>query len=159
MVDVHPKAIRSKNMRAIRSKNTKPEVYIRKLLHRIGFRFRIHPSNLPVKADIFLPRYNAVIWINGCFWHAHDCYLFKYPTTNPEFWREKLDTNKARDVEKAKLIAQLGFKQLTVWECSLKGKKRMSEVDLMERLEEWILAIDYNCEIDNKGIRRHDNYI
>ncbi|MBY6018723.1 DNA mismatch endonuclease Vsr [Halomonas denitrificans] len=154
MVDVQPKAVRSKNMRAIRSINTRPEVYVRRLLHALGFRFRIHPTNLPAKVDIYLPKYNAVIWVNGCFWHGHNCHLFKQPQTNAQFWDDKISANRIRDSRKSCSIGKLGLKQLTIWECALKGKTRLCESELSERLEEWLLAIQGDAQIDFRGLSK-----
>ncbi|NQX97162.1 MAG: DNA mismatch endonuclease Vsr [Flavobacteriales bacterium] len=152
MVDVHTPEVRSKNMKAIRSKNTKSELYVRHVLHSYGFRFRIHPSSLPSRPDIYLAKYHAVIWIHGCFWHGHDCHLFKWPKTNVVFWRDKILTNRARDVAKARELCEIGIKLLIVWECALEGKVRLSEDELFERLEEWLLFIDHNCELSGEGL-------
>nr|WP_305082217.1 DNA mismatch endonuclease Vsr [Oceanospirillum sediminis] len=156
MTDVHDRATRSKNMKAIRAENTRPEKYIRSLLHRQGFRFRIHCPELPSKPDIYLPRYNAVIWIHGCFWHGHDCHLFKWPKSNPERWREKIQGNRQRDRNKRLALHEQHIRILTVWECALKGKERLSEQELVARLEEWLLNIDHDCDISGEGLFQTD---
>jgi len=140
MTDVVSKEIRSKNMAAVRSKNTKPELLIRKGLHRRGFRFRLHERKLPGKPDLVLPKYNAVIFINGCFWHRHDCYLFKWLSTRKEFWHAKIKGNKARDIEAVKQLKSMGWRVLTVWECSMKGRTRLQEGDLFSRVSDWIIG-------------------
>ena len=97
MVDIVDSATRSRMMSGIRGRNTKPEVLIRSLLHRQGFRFRLDARDLPGRPDIVLPRYRAVVLVHGCFWHGHDCHLFKWPQTRPEFWREKIGRNRSND--------------------------------------------------------------
>ena len=97
MVDVVDSATRSRMMAGIRSKSTQPELTIRKALHAQGFRYRLHPGNVPGHPDIALPRYRAAVFVNGCFWHGHDCQLFHFPATRPEFWREKIARNRLRD--------------------------------------------------------------
>lgn len=120
MVDVHTPEARSRNMRAIRNKDTKPELLIRKALHARGYRYRLGGSGLPGHPDIVLPRYKTVIFINGCFWHGHDCKYFKLPATRTEFWAGKIKSNQVRDQRSASRLLELGWTVLTVWECSLK---------------------------------------
>jgi len=104
-------------MRAIRSKDTKPELIIRKCLHAAGLRYRLGGGGLPGRPDLIFPKYRAVIFVHGCFWHGHNCKFFKVPKTRTEFWLEKIDANKKRDqVNTAKLLA-LGWNVLIVWEC------------------------------------------
>ena len=138
MTDVHSKETRSKNMAAVSGKNTKPELLIRKGLHRRGFRYRLHDKKLPGKPDLVLPKYKAVIFVNGCFWHRHDCHLFKWPSTRKEFWRSKINGNKARDIEAVKQLRSMGWRTLTVWECALKGKTRLPLDDLLSIVSNWI---------------------
>lgn len=97
MADVVDSATRSRMMSGIRGRNTKPEIMIRSLLHHHGFRFRLHVRDLPGKPDIVLPRHHAVIFVHGCFWHGHDCPLFKWPGTRADFWREKIGRNQSND--------------------------------------------------------------
>jgi len=147
MTDVHNKATRSKNMAAVSGKNTKPELLIRKALHRRGFRYRLHDKKLPGKPDLVLPKYKAVIFVNGCFWHHHDCHLFKWPSTRQDFWRTKIESNKARDIEAVKQLRRAGWRVLTIWECSLKGKSRLPEGILVSRVSHWIVEGDAEQEI------------
>lgn len=120
MVDVHTPEARSRNMRAIRNKDTKPELLIRKALHARGYRYRLGGSGLPGHPDIVLPKYKTVIFINGCFWHGHDCKYFKLPATRTEFWADKIKSNQERDQRSVSRLLELGWTVLTVWECSLK---------------------------------------
>jgi len=140
MTDVVSKENRSNNMAAVRSKNTKPELLIRKGLHRLGFRFRLHDRKLPGKPDLVLPKYNAVIFVNGCFWHRHDCHLFKWPSTRKDFWKAKIEGNRARDIETVKQLQSMGWRVLTIWECSMKGRTRLQEGDLFSRVSNWIVS-------------------
>ncbi len=121
MADVHSKAVRSYNMSHIRSKNTKPEITVRKFLHNKGFRYRLHVKNLPGKPDIVLPKYKTVIFIHGCFWHGHEgCKKFVVPKTKSEWWMEKIQRNRERDVSHEKNLALIGWKVIIIWECNLK---------------------------------------
>ena len=99
---------RSEIMSRIKSKNTKPEILVRSFLHREGFRFSLHRKDLPGKPDIVLPRYKTCIFVNGCFWHAHDCEKFRMPKSNQDFWKDKFDTNKKRDKRKCRQLRRLG---------------------------------------------------
>ncbi len=123
-MDVHTKVTRSRNMAAIRSKDTKPELLIRKELFHRGFRYRINQKTLPGKPDIVLKKYNAVIFVHGCFWHKHDCSLFKWPSTRKEFWKKKITRNYERDEECINKLKKGGWRILIIWECSLKGKNK-----------------------------------
>lgn len=120
MVDVHTPEARSRNMRAIRNKDTKPELLIRKALHARGFRYRLGGASLPGHPDIVLPKYKAAIFIHGCFWHGHDCNYFKLPATRTEFWADKIRSNQGRDQRSMSMLLEQGWSVLTVWECSLK---------------------------------------
>lgn len=129
MTDVHSPETRSYNMSRIRGKNTKPEELVRKYLFKQGFRYRKNDARLPGKPDIVLPRYRTVIFINGCFWHAHeDCRYFVWPKNNAEFWKKKISENTKRDSKNQSLLTELGWRVIVVWECELKHS--MAEVTL-----------------------------
>ena len=123
---------RHKNMAAIHSKDTKPEMIVRKGLWRMGFRYRLNHKRLPGHPDLVLKKYRTCIFVNGCFWHGHnvDITIFentdccKIPKTNREFWIEKIRRNKERDIEEQKRLAEMGWHCITVWECELKPSKR-----------------------------------
>jgi len=123
MADVVDTATRSRMMSGIRGKNTKPEILVRSLLHRQGFRFRLHDRALPGNPDIVLSRYHAVVFVHGCFWHGHECRLFKWPSTRPEFWHEKISWNRIRDHESQEALLARGWRVGVVWECDLRGKE------------------------------------
>lgn len=126
------------NMSHIRSKNSKPEELVRKYLFSKGFRYRKNVKTLPGCPDIVLPRYKTVIFVNGCFWHKHDCPRFVWPSTNEEYWRPKIMGNVERDKRNFAELQQLGWTVLTVWECEL--KKKVIDVTL-ERLEKRLCEI------------------
>lgn len=121
MADVHTPEQRSYNMSRIRGKDTKPEELVRKYLFSQGFRYRKNDARLPGKPDIVLPKYRTVIFVNGCFWHAHQgCKYFVWPKNNEEFWRNKISGNIRRDSDNYMQLEQMGWKVIVVWECQLK---------------------------------------
>lgn len=125
MVDVLTPAQRQLNMSRIRGKYTKPELLLRRGLHALGFRFRLHRKDLPGRPDLVFSARRAVIFVHGCFWHGHDCALFKTPSTRTEFWMAKIAANRQRDDRTVADLAAAGWRVLTVWECSLKGHRRL----------------------------------
>ena len=116
-MDVFPQKKRQEIMSRVRSRNTRPEALVRSLLHRLGFRFRLHRKDLPGTPDIVLPKYGTVIFVHGCFWHGHDCTRGKLPTTNAEFWRKKIEGNVARDKEATEELRSQGWRVINVWSC------------------------------------------
>ena len=124
MPDVHDKATRSYNMSQIRSRNTKPEMLVRKFLHARGFRYKLHDKTLPGKPDIVLPKYKTVIFIHGCFWHGHkDCRYFVVPKTRTEWWLNKINSNIANDTKAVKTLKKEGWRIINLWECDLRSIK------------------------------------
>ena len=121
------------NMSHIRSKNSKPEELVRKYLFSKGFRYRKNVKTLPGCPDIVLPKYKTVIFVNGCFWHKHDCPRFVWPSTNEEYWRPKIMGNVERDKRNLAELQQLGWAVLTVWECELKKKVIDATLDQLEK--------------------------
>ena len=138
MADVHSAATRSRNMRAIRSGNTKPELLLRKILHHAGFRYRLHSGQLPGKPDLVLKKYKVVIFVHGCFWHKHDCHLFRLPKTRQCWWKTKLTENRMRDLANEDKLRERGWRVAVVWECALKGKARLEPAELLAHIKEWI---------------------
>lgn len=123
MTDVHKPDTRSFNMKQIKSRDTKPELLVRRFLHSNGFRYRLHCKQLPGKPDIILPKYNSVVFVHGCFWHAHEeCTQFKLPKTNINWWKNKLYDNKLRDEEHKMKLERLGWNVFVIWECELSNK-------------------------------------
>ena len=120
LVDVVSPAKRSEMMAGIKNRNTKPEVALRKLLHKAGFRFRLNRADLPGRPDIVLPKYRTVIFVHGCFWHGHEnCKHFRLPKTRTEFWKGKISGNIARDKRASLELIKLGWKVLIIWECEI----------------------------------------
>jgi DNA mismatch endonuclease (patch repair protein) len=141
-------------MAGIRGKNTKPELLIRKALHRRGFRYRLHCKELPGNPDLCLPKYKAVIFVHGCFWHGHDCHLFKWPKTRPEFWVTKITRNKQVDVKAIRALASMEWRTAVVWECALKGRGRLQLNAVADNLAKWLKSKETDFTIkgyDNAG--------
>jgi len=154
MADVHSSEIRSKNMRAIRTRDTAIETRLAELLTELGLSYRVQDKMLPGRPDFILEQYKAIIFVHGCFWHKHHCHLFKVPATRTAFWLGKIESNVARDKRYIAELTAAGWKILLVWECALRGKTRLEEEALSSRLEEWICASTGNAEIDYQGIRQ-----
>lgn len=133
MVDVVSRATRSRMMSGIRGKNTAPELVIRSLLHRNGFRFSLHRKDLPGTPDIVMPSREIVVFVHGCFWHGHRCEIFKWPKTNAKFWREKISGNVARDRRSQSLLLQLGWEVVVFWECEVRRALRLGHLHLLLR--------------------------
>lgn len=134
-------------MAGIRGKDTKPELMLRSGLHRMGFRFRLHPRELPGRPDMVFPRYDAVIFAHGCFWHGHDCPLFRWPGTRQDFWRAKIEGNQARDERVMESLAGAGWRRLIVWECALKGPARLELSGVLDACASWLRSGAPQAEI------------
>lgn len=131
MADNHSKEVRSMNMSHIRSTNTKPEEIVRKYLFSKGFRYRKNVRNLPGTPDIVLPKYQTVIFINGCFWHRHNCPRFVWPSSHQDYWKPKILRNVERDQQNEEKLRHLGWRVITVWECELKKDLRTERLELL----------------------------
>ena len=134
-------------MSGIRGTDTKPELVIRRGLHRRGFRYRIHDRRLPGRPDLVFPGRKAVIVVNGCFWHGHDCHLFRWPSRNAAFWKKKISANMTRDAGNRLLLASSGWRILSVWECALKGKDKHPVDDVIRGIEHWLRTASGNGDI------------
>lgn len=121
-MDVHTSAKRSFNMSRIKGKDTKPEIAIRKWLWTNGYRYRLHVKDLPGKPDIVFRKLKKVIFIHGCFWHKHRCRFFKWPGSNEEFWKKKINGNVERDKRNLRELHASGWQYLIIWECQIKQK-------------------------------------
>ena len=154
MVDIVSKTTRSKMMSNIKGKNTVPEILIRRALHKRGFRYRLHDKKLPGKPDMVFPKYKAVIQVHGCFWHRHNCHLFKWPSTRKRFWKEKISSNVERDTRNLMKLNQSGWRTLIIWECALKGRYRLTEVGVIDKTVLWLYSDQPGFEItcDSAGI-------
>lgn len=149
MPDVHDAATRSRNMAAIRARNTSPELIVRKGLHHAGFRYRLHTKSLPGRPDLVFAKHRAAIFVNGCFWHGHSCPSFKWPVTRQDFWRQKLQANMERDQKNYDAIEKLGWRRATVWECAIRGPSRVQSDYLVGALSDWLLHGHQKFEIPN----------
>ncbi|HAY3553714.1 MULTISPECIES: very short patch repair endonuclease [Elizabethkingia] len=133
MADVHSKEIRSYNMSKIKGKDTKPEILVRKFLFRKGLRYKLHDKKLPGKPDLVFPKYKKVIFVNGCFWHGHEnCKYFIVPKTRTDWWLNKINKNKEKDLENIKKLENEGWKVYVIWECDL--KKNQQKEDFLNTL-------------------------
>lgn len=147
MTDIVNSEKRSRMMAGIRGKNTKPEIIVRSQLHKLGFRFRIHDSKLPGKPDLVLKKYQAVIFVHGCFWHRHQCHLFKWPKTRPKFWKDKITGNVKNDQKALEVLSGMGWRICTVWECSIKGSKKWPAEEVAAAISSWLKGDEPSLEI------------
>ncbi|HVZ06567.1 very short patch repair endonuclease [Rhodopila sp.] len=131
-MDVLTPEQRQHNMSRIRGRDTKPEMLLRRQLHAAGLRFRLHASGLPGRPDMVFPRHRAAIFVHGCFWHGHNCPLFKLPSTRAEFWSAKISGNRDRDFRTIAALREAGWRVLIVWECSLKGPGRLTVAEAVD---------------------------
>lgn len=139
MADIFSKEKRSEIMSLIKGKNTKPELFVRSLLHRLGYRFRLNRTDLPGKPDIVLPRYRVAVFVHGCFWHRHEGCKYAYtPKSRPEFWAKKFQANIARDQRVREMLQSVGWRAITVWGCELR-----KSADLARRLDETLKSFSH----------------
>jgi DNA mismatch endonuclease (patch repair protein) len=136
MADVVDAATRSRMMAGIRGTDTKPELALRRGLHRRGFRYRLHARDLPGRPDMVFPRWRAALFVHGCFWHGHGCALFKWPKSNEAFWRTKIEGNRARDARKTDALKAAGWRVGAVWECVLRHD--VDRVGTVEACAVWL---------------------
>jgi DNA mismatch endonuclease, patch repair protein len=154
MADVVSRSVRSRMMSSIRSKNTRPEIMIRQGLHRVGFRFRLHAKHLPGRPDIVLPKWNAVIFVHGCFWHGHRCHLYRPPKTRRQFWLKKIRRNRRVDIRAVQALRKDKWRVGMVWECAIKGRAKLPPAEVFRRCTSWIDSASPFLEIKGKTRRR-----
>jgi len=138
LVDVLTPDQRRLNMSRIRGKHTKPELILRQGLHARGLRFRLHRGDLPGRPDLVFPGHRALILVHGCFWHGHGCSLFKWPKTDPAFWKTKISRNAERDRKALAALKADGWRVIVVWECALKGRRRRELPDVLTSVEAFV---------------------
>lgn len=138
LADVVTPEVRSRMMASITARNTKPEMMVRRALHARGYRYRLHAKGLPGTPDLVFPARKGVIFVQGCFWHGHDCHLFRLPGTRSEFWQDKIQNNVARDLRVRRQLASTGWRILDIWECALKGKTRIAFEDVISQCTAWL---------------------
>lgn len=147
MIDVVDAATRSRMMAGIKGKNTKPELAVRAGLHALGFRYRLHAKEVPGKPDLWLPKYKTAIFVNGCFWHGHNCSLFKIPASRQDFWKAKIVSNRNRDARVNGLLFEAGIRRLDIWECAFRGPGRIGLEETLARTAEWLRGEEVRGEI------------
>lgn len=147
MPDIVPVAVRSRMMAGIRGRNTKPELLLRRELHALGFRFRLHVRDLPGHPDLVFPRRRAVLFAHGCFWHGHDCHLFRWPSTRDDFWKAKIERNHAVDIRTEAALRAAGWRQGVVWECALKGRGKLPLDEVIAACADWLRSETPRLEI------------
>lgn len=134
-------------MAGIRCKDTQPEMVVRREMHRRGFRYRLHAKELAGKPDLVFSRFRAVVFVHGCFWHGHHCPLFRLPSTRPDFWRAKIDRNRANDTKVITALHDAGWRVAVVWECALKGRKEAGIASVADSLQRWLEGNEAATEI------------
>jgi DNA mismatch endonuclease (patch repair protein) len=139
-------------MSCIRGKDTRPELLIRKGLHVRGYRYRLHVKNLPGKPDLVFPKYRAVILVHGCFWHGHDCHLFKWPSTRKDFWRNKILKNRENDEKALTTLQDSNWRVLVIWECAIKGKERLYLERVIGQCSRWLESKNSFQEIKGRKL-------
>lgn len=150
--DIVSREKRSQMMSGIRGKNTKPELLVRRLLHARGFRYRLHSKKLAGKPDIYLAKYSAAVFINGCFWHAHSCHLFKIPSSRADFWKNKFAVNTVRDARNHSDLLVSGVRVAVVWECAVKGRSDDAINATIESLSTWLASDAERADISLDGM-------
>lgn len=153
MADIVDSDTRSRMMAGIRGRDTKPEMIVRRGLHRAGFRARLHPRSIPGKPDLVFRKYGALVLVNGCFWHGHDCPLFKWPGgPRADFWRAKIRANIWRDQQNLDTYLASGWRVAIVWECALKGRARLEQLQVIDGLAGWLRGHDSALTISHEGV-------
>lgn len=146
MADTVSPAVRSRMMAGIRATDTKPEMIVRRALHAAGFRYVLHDRRLSGRPDVVLPRWRAVIFVNGCFWHGHACRYFRLPASRPEFWSAKIEANRSRDAVALAALAASGWRAATVWECALR-ESEAARAATIRHLVKWLRSSQAQLEI------------
>lgn len=137
-MDVLTPAQRQLNMSRIRSRDTQPELLIRRGLHAQGFRYRLHQRQLPGRPDLVLARHRTVVFVNGCFWHSHGCHMSRMPETRREYWQPKLDRTMQRDRDAIHALHAAGWRTVLVWECALRGRTRLAAGEAVTQISDFI---------------------
>jgi len=150
MPDVVDRETRSRMMSGIRGQDTRLELIVRRNLHAMGFRYRLHGKRLPGKPDLVFPKYHAVIFINGCFWHGHDCHLFRWPSTRHEFWHNKIGRTIERDQENNAALIDAGWRVLWIWECAIKGRGKLPLESVIRNAADWLRSSESFGEIEGR---------
>jgi DNA mismatch endonuclease (patch repair protein) len=148
--DVHSPEQRSYNMSRIRGRDTKPEMLIRRGLHARGYRFRLHRGDLPGRPDLVFPSKRAVIFVHGCFWHGHNCPMFRLPASRTDFWQSKIQATKVRDAQATEALKAANWRQLIIWECALRGPARLPPGESLGMCERFLAADEMLAELNGR---------
>jgi DNA mismatch endonuclease (patch repair protein) len=159
MADVLTPAQRRLNMSRIRGRDTKPEMIIRRGLFARGLRYRLQDRRLPARPDLVFAKYRAVILVHGCFWHGHDCPLFRLPATRQAFWIEKILNNQKRDAVSLEALKALNWRVLTIWECSLKGPSRLPISKVLDICTEFLIGTEIEQQISGAEASTSDGFL
>jgi DNA mismatch endonuclease (patch repair protein) len=149
--DVHTPEVRSYNMSRIRGRDTGPELVIRRGLHARGYRYLLHNKDLPGRPDMVFSKRRAALFVHGCFWHGHDCQLFRMPATRADFWALKIATNRSRDVKVRAALEATGWRVLTVWECSLRGVGRWPRERVLDFCEDFLVGNSPTLDVTRRS--------
>src|SRR5438552_17206403 len=157
-MDTVDRQTRSRIMASVGQKDTGAELLLRKALHKIGLRYRLHDRSLPGSPDLIFPHFNAVVFVHGCYWHSHGCYRSTVPKSRHEFWTEKFLANRSRDERNVSLLLKNGWRVLTVWECVLLGKNALPAHEVTRRVRVWLQGTDPQGQVsgNERGGRRRD---
>ncbi|NKB61791.1 MAG: DNA mismatch endonuclease Vsr [Gammaproteobacteria bacterium] len=156
-MDIVDTDTRSQMMAGISYKDTRPELLVRRALHKRGFRFKLHDKELAGKPDLVFPKYQCVIFVQGCFWHVHDCHLFKWPKTREQFWHEKLGKNQLRDARNLSELKRSGWRTALVWECALRGISPEKKTHVIDQLNAWIINGGEFLSIEGNDLANADD--
>lgn len=151
MADIVDARTRSRMMRGIRGKDTRPEMLVRRALHARGLRYLLHHKDLPGAPDLVFPKYRAVVFVHGCFWHGHGCHMFRWPATRQEFWRNKITRNQETDARAVAALLGAGWRVGEVWECALRGRQRRPVGVIADRLALWLAGDAPRLQIPEDG--------
>lgn len=151
MTDIVDKTTRSRMMSLIKTRDTRIEMVVRRLLHAAGYRYRLNVRTLPGKPDVVLPKYDAVIFVHGCFWHGHACPLYSVPSTRTDFWLAKIGVNRDRDDRAQEQLVQMGWRVLTVWECTMRGSGRLPMDVLLGSILGWLQGGETTASIEGNS--------
>ena len=146
-MDSQNRDTRSRIMSKVRQKDTAPEVLLRSTLHKVGLRFRLHDRTLPGSPDLVFPRFRSVVFVHGCYWHAHGCYRSTVPKSHREFWERKFVANRRRDERVTALLQKMGWRVMIVWECSLIGRLALRPEEVVEKVRVWLMGTTEREEI------------
>ena len=156
-MDTVDRQTRSKIMASVGQKNTGAELLLRKALHKIGLRYRLHDRSLPGSPDLVFPRFRAVIFVHGCYWHSHGCYKSTVPKSRREFWQDKFNANERRDARNSRLLLESGWRVMIVWECSLLGKNAFPAHKAAQHVRAWLSGVNARGVISGSAFAVEDN--